>query len=1254
MDETSTAGYIELPLDAAESASGFRPVGQETRAGADPKGLAPWFGRTLRIALAMKGGLSLAVWIGGAIAELDVLRRIRIYRAPDERVRALIFHVGSAEDVRGDSAHLVKRATQYARLLASRGYDRVEFDVLAGASAGGLNAVLYATAQRAGVGFDTILQTWVDTGSAWGLLQTGSPTRYDSIMRGDTYFWPEVAKALDQIARRQPSCPEMRAEHVVVDLSATLIDAVDSSDRATSEGRAQFRFVGEDARPGSLSQNRRPVPDRDIPMYRGEESIADYERDIARIAYAARTTSSFPSIFEPALIYSGAHPLDTEHGWRRGDDRATERAIDAPDMRMVFNAHRGDAATHPFRVVDGGLLDNIPIDRALNAVRNMPAQQHINRAIIYLDPSPKEVAALFRRPTAYEAARPALHRRGERFDAETATTREDVGSRLAGTIISSLRKRGARESRDDEIEDVDLVRAAVTVARARNELLAVRMDGAAPRGERQETEARRAYALYRATSDLELLTPALLHPGEWLLGTELLLRPELAALDRVGMVHVESAFRSAADALQDPALGRDGPAMDADEHAARVARGAQALVDTCMTALSWIRAIENTAFQEGALDRLDLRLREREASSRAGLRSTMNRVTDTARWLRDSAILATLVDAQVHLDLGSMSAERAVELVAQWHRHDTRNRHARDSEWRVLDGVVRELFVFSSAIDEIADCHARWQRTPWSRLDASPEFRAEHLPLVFGGSGIPQPISSVRFHRIGSDVQPAHAAEYRLLMEDQLLRGYRSALGRRTDELDGVTVGNYLEETALRSNAKLAGLRTANLAGFLSGSWRTNDWWWGRLDAAAGMVEFLESMIEAPAKRGVPDGQTITVPDADAALDEVQAELLRQLSRTPPFDATDVPPTEPASIRERFIRGTQGLDSLGEHYRVAIASRTLRAASTAMTNGDRRITPNRLAHLVARPLLALLPASVSAPRTILLVSFLACAALLMWPVSLWNPPLRPLDDDEVIASLVFTIVIALLPFLRLVGSSRSHRRRRRKILEHTTTRPWARSVMERAERRARAGRIWLTAVTIVLAGLLIVVDRFYGMGSVLFWACLVALIAATEATARALRTVPTSLAPRSPATPSAVIGGVSAIGITAILTSLLLERPSAEGAMIAAWHGAGAAAIAILVTLTLLAGCYTSRFRVLAPVGAVALAASASVALVNFLASAYDPLASQLAEIAIGGWVAGTVLWWVAWWRGWSTEPDHGPTDEVPDHRWTPKPPGSP
>ena len=48
------------------------------------------FGRSLRVALAMKGGVSLAVWIGGAVAELDILRRIRIIRDGAELHRYLL------------------------------------------------------------------------------------------------------------------------------------------------------------------------------------------------------------------------------------------------------------------------------------------------------------------------------------------------------------------------------------------------------------------------------------------------------------------------------------------------------------------------------------------------------------------------------------------------------------------------------------------------------------------------------------------------------------------------------------------------------------------------------------------------------------------------------------------------------------------------------------------------------------------------------------------------------------------------------------------------------------------------------------------------------------------------------------------------------------------------------------------------------------------------------------------------------------
>ncbi|RZS67681.1 patatin-related protein [Agromyces ramosus] len=1254
----SVPGYIELRLYEGDSLSEFRPLSLPTTSGvrADhDDGLEPWHGRALRVALAMKGGLSLAVWIGGAIAELDVLRRIRIYR-DGTRPRALLYHIGHRVDIAGESAPLVARAEYYARYLATRGYDHVEFDVLAGASAGGLNGVLYATAQRAGVGFDSTLDTWLTTGSAWGLLQTGRPGRFDSVMRGDTYFWPEVSTAIDTIARDKESCEQLRASQVVVDLSATLIDAVDSSDRTTSEGRAQFRFVGDDDD---------VIADRAVPRFKPGQD--DYAADVARIAYAARTTSSFPAMFEPALIFSGSTELEAEHGWEQPIGVGTVRAIDSPDMRMVFNAHRTDATTHPFRVVDGGLLDNIPIDRALNAVRDLPAEEHISRAIIYLDPSPKETAALFRRPTAYEAARPTLtywkERGRRRFQGETQSTRTDVASRLGATVLASLRKRSVRESRDEEIEEVDLVRSAISVVKARNELLAVRMDGSAPTGDELDL-SKRAYAIYRATSDLELLTPALVHPGEWLLGTDLPERPELIAVDRLGMVHVETAFRATADSLQQ--------GNDVSDPQERILHGRQSLVDACLTTLSWIRAIENTAFQEGVLSVLDDRIEGKaDVRRRRGIRENLNTIMRAARADRDAAILATLRRLQSSIRGRSLTTDGAQALDRWWISQDTEASKDLTQRWRDLDAIVEELFQISSEMETMPATAVRWSRTPWSQLrrgETTDGFACQ-LPLIFGGNGIPQPISSVRFHRIGSDVRPAKPTEYRKLLEDQLLRGYRGALARPLDELDAVTVHNYLEEATLRSNAKLAGLRTANLAGFLSADWRLNDWWWGRLDAAAGIVEFLNALPMAPEKRATGDADDpepshlkfVRIPKAEEVLDHVHDAILRQLdgvansplrstrtARAGRMNGGTARAADPAELRARMVRGTQGLDSLSDSYRVAIASRTLRAASSALVRGTGRASVPRFAHWILRPLAAIAPSTISRPRLVLLFAFLVSGALLVWPTTVWPLPVRTRDDSTTLASTIVAISVVLLVWIRLVAAVRSKRSRLRRILEHTTTKVRTRAVIGAAERRAHPGRVALDIATIVTGAAVIAVELMYGMGTVLFWAALITFLGVAAAAIRASQTVPATLARRSGSSVYAAIGALVFVGATIALRAIVkTPDPDALGEQ-ALWHAVGAGAIGFAIAVTMLAGCFARPRLLFAPVVLVALTAAATAMLVTFAFATFTAPVRQIAEVLAVGWVAGTVLWWSPWWRGRGTDPVDAPSDAAIDLDWDP------
>lgn len=103
--------------------------GSHGRGGQDTSDATPCPVREeMRLALVLNGGISLAVWMGGVVHELDLLRRAS----------------------RGDDIATVDPADQQAfkiwRDLANDAGKRVVIDVIAGTSAGGLNGMLLATA----------------------------------------------------------------------------------------------------------------------------------------------------------------------------------------------------------------------------------------------------------------------------------------------------------------------------------------------------------------------------------------------------------------------------------------------------------------------------------------------------------------------------------------------------------------------------------------------------------------------------------------------------------------------------------------------------------------------------------------------------------------------------------------------------------------------------------------------------------------------------------------------------------------------------------------------------------------------------------------------------------------------------------------------------------------------------------------------------------------------------------------------------
>ena len=456
----------------------------------------------LRIALAMRGGVSLAVWIGGAVAEIDLMRRA-FDPEPDPAPRSNTVE-GAAE----------LRRKHYGDLLREAGYNAVKVDVLAGASAGGLNAVIYGVAQSAGLAsLDWLRDVWADRGELWKLMHEhwklqdtyGVP----GVLRGDDYFYTSILEELRKELPDLGSPAREPTDYLTVDLAATLADGPDlqrpeSLGGAATVARsreAAFHFRHTPARPGRHN---------DFP-----ESKDDDEQ-LRRVAYAARATSSFPGAFEPARIRSGG-------GAGRGGDLPG-------NMAAVFS-EAGPGTDAEFRVVDGGVFDNIPIARALAAVVDSPASTRADRYLVYLDPSPPVAGS-------------------EHVEAERSTSPgSDFFSR---TVLHALLMKVRAEEASDELAQIRVYNSETRLQLRRQLSACAELGVVLPPG---DWETR--YAGARADLDCDRVLALATRPGLGLLRSA---APPLVAgraiteddaLTRRAQLHEEMAVRPGAELARD-------------------------------------------------------------------------------------------------------------------------------------------------------------------------------------------------------------------------------------------------------------------------------------------------------------------------------------------------------------------------------------------------------------------------------------------------------------------------------------------------------------------------------------------------------------------------------------------------------------------------------------------------------------------------------------------------------------------------------
>lgn len=217
----------------------------------------------IRFGVILNGGVSLAVWMGGAVLELDRLTKS-----------------GHGSD------------TVYGRMLWLAGCT-ARADVIAGTSAGGINGAALALSQvnrRAQLA--DLRDIWVDQGRIESLLRQpfqGSPT---SLLRGDEFFLPALNDAMTRLA----------VPHDVLTPDDAPIDLTITTTVLRGNQTVTVDSMGQRL-PQSLHAARfHWRRDFDTPAQRDPFAVSQIERTSHRLALAARSTASFPIAFEPVFV----------------------------------------------------------------------------------------------------------------------------------------------------------------------------------------------------------------------------------------------------------------------------------------------------------------------------------------------------------------------------------------------------------------------------------------------------------------------------------------------------------------------------------------------------------------------------------------------------------------------------------------------------------------------------------------------------------------------------------------------------------------------------------------------------------------------------------------------------------------------------------------------------------------------------------------------------------------------------------------
>ena len=349
--------------------------------------------KELRLALVCYGGISLAVYMHGVTK--DVWHLARASRAALDNTAPL---GGVADVYRALLDHMADTGGVRLRVMA---------DIIAGASAGGINGIFLARALSTGESLEPLTDLWLDRADVTVLLDPDArPLSRFSKFWAVPIAWlasrrpkniidstversarAEVRMKLSQFVRARwfappfggelfsgllldafaammagPKGPPLVPKDQPIDLMVTVTDF---------SGHAEVMRLNS---PAEVEETEHRL----IFSFRETAGTTHGLDDPVALAFAARATASFPGAFPPFTVREMDRTLAA-----RGDRWPQRNAFLAAQLCTASYCAIEDRI-----LIDGAVLANAPFKPAIAALRQRPARREVDRRFVYIDPKP--------------------------------------------------------------------------------------------------------------------------------------------------------------------------------------------------------------------------------------------------------------------------------------------------------------------------------------------------------------------------------------------------------------------------------------------------------------------------------------------------------------------------------------------------------------------------------------------------------------------------------------------------------------------------------------------------------------------------------------------------------------------------------------------------------------------------------------------------------------------------------------------------